>query len=74
MSISFKDYPISEEIMRALEGLSYQNPTEVQTKVIPPALEKKDLVVISQTGSGKTASYGIPICEMVEWEENKPQA
>ena len=73
MSISFKDYPISEEIMRALEGLSYQNPTEVQTKVIPPALEKKDLIVISQTGSGKTASYGIPICEMVEWEENKPQ-
>ena len=57
MSISFKDYPISEEIMRALEGLSYQNPTEVQTKVIPPALEKKDLIVNSQTGSGKTASF-----------------
>ena len=73
MSISFKDYPISQEIMRALDGLSYQNPTEVQAKVIPPALEKKDLIVISQTGSGKTASYGIPICEMVEWEENKPQ-
>ena len=28
----------------------------------------------SQTGSGKTASFGIPLCEMVEWEENKPQA
>src|SRR3954471_15018637 len=73
MSISFKDYPISKEIMRALSSLNYESPTEVQTKVIPPALEKKDLIVISQTGSGKTASYGIPICEMVEWEENKPQ-
>ena len=28
----------------------------------------------SQTGSGKTTSFGIPLCEMVEWEENKPQA
>ena len=37
-------------------------------------LEKIDLVVKSQTGSGKTASYGIPICELVDWEENKPQA
>ena len=74
MSTSFKDYKISEEIVRALASLNYESPTEVQGKVIPVALEKKDLVVKSQTGSGKTASFGIPICEMVEWEENKPQA
>ena len=37
-------------------------------------MENQDLVVKSQTGSGKTASYGIPICEMIEWEEKKPQA
>ena len=36
-------------------------------------MEKKDLIVKSQTGSGKTASFGIPICELVQWEENKPQ-
>jgi superfamily II DNA/RNA helicase len=70
----FKDYNVSEEIVRALDDLNYNIPTEVQAKVIPVALEKKDLVVKSQTGSGKTASFGIPICEMVEWEENKPQA
>ncbi len=46
----------------------------MQGEVIPVALKKKDLVVKSQTGSGKTASFGIPLCEMVEWEENKPQA
>ncbi|WP_064094054.1 DEAD/DEAH box helicase [Rossellomorea aquimaris] len=75
MSIKhFKDYPLSEEILRALSDLGYKNPTEVQSEVLPVALEKKDLVVRSQTGSGKTASFGIPICEMVEWEENKPQA
>lgn len=73
MSTSFKDYKLSEEIVRALSSLNYESPTEVQSKVIPVALEKKDLVVKSQTGSGKTASFGIPICELVDWEENKPQ-
>ena len=42
--------------------------------MIPSCLEKKDIVVKSQTGSGKTASFGIPLCELVDWEENKPQA
>jgi ATP-dependent RNA helicase DeaD len=72
--LSFKDYKLSDEIIRALEGLGYEEPTEVQSKVIPVALEQKDLAVKSQTGSGKTAAFGIPICEMVDWEENKPQA
>lgn len=71
---SFKDYQLSDEIVKALDSLEYENPTAVQRKVIPLALEKKDLVVKSQTGSGKTASYGIPICELVDWKENKPQA
>lgn len=73
MNTNFEDYHLSPEIMKALQGLNYQSPTEVQGKVIPLALENKDVMVISQTGSGKTASYGIPICEKVQWEENKPQ-
>jgi superfamily II DNA/RNA helicase len=72
--LNFTDYTLSDEIVRALESLGYQRPTEVQREVIPVALKKRDLVVKSQTGSGKTASFGIPICEMVDWEENKPQA
>ncbi|WP_191557191.1 DEAD/DEAH box helicase [Metabacillus idriensis] len=71
---SFNNYKLSSEIVSALDSLNYTEPTEVQDKVIPVALEKKDLVVKSQTGSGKTASFGIPLCEMAEWEENKPQA
>lgn len=70
---NFKDYRISPEIIRALSGLQYITPTKVQEEVIPFLLENRDLVVKSQTGSGKTAAYGIPLCEMVEWEENKPQ-
>ena len=71
---SFNDYDLSDEIKKALSGLGYEQPTEVQTKVIPLVLDRLDLVVKSQTGSGKTASYGIPICEKVDWQENKPQA
>ncbi|MEH7419479.1 DEAD/DEAH box helicase [Neobacillus drentensis] len=70
----FEDYNLSAEIRRSLEVLKYEAPTEVQSKVIPLALSNQDLVVKSQTGSGKTASFGIPICEMIEWEEKLPQA
>lgn len=72
--VNFKDYKLSEEILKALAGLKYENPTEVQSRVIPIALQSRDLVVQSQTGSGKTAAFGIPICDMIDWEENRPQA
>ncbi|KAA0546267.1 DEAD/DEAH box helicase [Bacillus sp. BGMRC 2118] len=72
--MNFNDYQLSDEIKRALNVLKYENPTEVQREVIPQALEQKDLVVKSQTGSGKTASFGIPICELIQWEEKLPQA
>ncbi|MEH6943287.1 DEAD/DEAH box helicase [Bacillus sp. JJ722] len=73
-TITFHSFPLSKEILRALESLQYKEPTEVQSKVIPVALKQQDHVVKSQTGSGKTASYAIPICEMIDWLENKPQA
>ena len=71
---SYADYDLSDEIKRAIAVLKYETPTEVQSEVIPLAMEKQDLVVKSQTGSGKTAAYSIPVCEMIEWEEKKPQA
>ncbi len=72
--VKFHDFLLSDEIKRALKGLEYEIPTEVQQQVIPFALEKKDLFVKAQTGSGKTGAYAIPICELIEWLENKPQA
>lgn len=71
---SFNNLSLSSDIKRALKELGYAEPTDVQAAVIPAALAKKDIVVKSQTGSGKTASFGIPLCELVDWEENKPQA
>jgi superfamily II DNA/RNA helicase len=70
---NFKNYQLSDEIRRALEVLKYETPTEVQQEVIPRALEGQDLVVKSKTGSGKTAAFGIPVCEKVVWEEKNPQ-
>jgi Superfamily II DNA and RNA helicases len=70
----FKDFNISDDINRALRGLEFDQPTEVQHRVIPFALENNDLVIKAQTGSGKTAAYAIPICELIDWLENKPQA
>ncbi len=69
----FRDLKIDVKIAMAIEQLGYQEPTEVQQKVIPVALEGQDLTVKSKTGSGKTAAYAIPLCQLVNWEENKPQ-
>lgn len=70
----FRLYKFSKEIVHAIDKLGYEEPTPVQQWVIPLVLEQRDVIVRSQTGSGKTAAYAIPICEMVEWIENKPQA
>ena len=71
---TFEDFAISEEIVTALKALRYFKPTQVQQEVIPLTLKGKDIIVESQTGSGKTVSFGVPLCESVSWEENRPQA
>jgi ATP-dependent RNA helicase DeaD len=71
---NFNDYQLSSELLKAISMLHYKSPTKVQEQVIPAVLEQKDIIVKSQTGSGKTAAFAIPICELVDWDENKPQA
>ena len=71
---TFESFAISEEIVTALKALRYFKPTQVQQEVIPMTLKGKDIIIESQTGSGKTVSFGVPLCEIVNWEENRPQA
>lgn len=71
---SFESFGVSSDITKALTSLRYFNPTAVQEAVIPMALNNQDIIVESQTGSGKTVAFGIPLCEQAVWEENKPQA
>jgi len=70
----FKDYNLSEEILKALNLLGFKNPTKVQEEVIALALLNKDLVVKSKTGSGKTGAFGIPICSNIDLEVKNPKA
>jgi len=67
----FEDLNLGKEILKALDNLGFVEPSEVQKAVIPKMLSNQDLVVKSQTGSGKTASFGIPLCELINSEENK---
>ncbi|WMJ79263.1 DEAD/DEAH box helicase [Clostridium sp. MB40-C1] len=71
---NFKDFGLNKEILSVLEKLGYETPSKVQKEAIPLALKGQDIIVKSQTGSGKTAAFGIPLCEKIELEEKKPQA
>ena len=71
---NFNEFQLSGELLKAISLLKFINPTKVQVQVIPAVLAQKDIIVKSQTGSGKTAAFAIPICELVDWEQNKPQA
>lgn len=73
-NMKFEEFNISEEILKSIDSLGYKNPSEVQAAVIPTALLGKDIIVKSQTGSGKTAAFAIPLCESAHTEETEPQA
>ena len=66
MNYQFIDFKLNKYILKALRNLEYIVPTKVQNKVIPVLLNKEDVVVKSKTGSGKTASFAIPLCESVD--------
>ncbi|MCK8058041.1 MULTISPECIES: DEAD/DEAH box helicase [unclassified Fusibacter] len=71
--MKFKDFELDNQIKRALSELGFVYPLEVQQQTIPKILEGVDLIVQSQTGSGKTAGFAIPICEKIDVELESPQ-
>ena len=74
MNKKFEDFKLDKYIIKALYNLNYTIPSKVQEEVIPRLLKKEDVIVKSKTGSGKTASFGIPICENIDIENNNVQA
>lgn len=73
MEKNFKDLGISPPILKALQAMGFERPTEIQEKAIPHALDKEDLVVKSKTGSGKTAVFGITMLQLIDFESGGPQ-
>ncbi len=64
---SFSDLGLSPQLLVAIEGLGYKQPTLIQEKVIPFLLSgKEDLVALAQTGTGKTAAFGLPLIDLVD--------
>ena len=74
MNKKFEDFNLDKYIIKALYNLNYTIPSKVQEEVIPRLLKKEDVIAKSKTGSGKTASFGIPICENIDIENNNVQA
>lgn len=60
----FSNLGLNQRINKALKENTYKNPTSIQEKVIPLILQKKDIMAKAQTGSGKTASFVLPILEL----------
>ena len=67
-------FDISEETLRAIADMGYQRPTPIQEMTIEPLLRGKDLIGQAQTGTGKTAAFGIPMVEAVDASEKTTQA
>ena len=63
--MQFSEMNLIPEILRAVEEIGYTEPTDIQIRAIPVLLDGKDLIGRSNTGTGKTAAFGIPIVQMV---------
>lgn len=72
--MQFSELPINKSILKAVAEERFQRPTLVQEKTIPLVLEKKNVIVSAQTGTGKTAAFALPIIQLLfdkQVEENE---
>jgi len=71
---TFKELGLSEEILRRLEEMEFHTPSDIQRESIPQLLEgDRDFIGLAQTGTGKTAAFGLPLLEMVDPKERHTQ-
>lgn len=71
----FESYGLGKEITDAIKELGYENPTPIQEKTIPHLLSSdRDLVGLAQTGTGKTAAFGLPILNQIDLENKTTQS
>lgn len=72
---TFEELGVSSEIRKAIEELGYESPMPVQEEVIPYLLGSgNDVVALAQTGTGKTAAFGLPLIQKIDVKNHKPQA
>ena len=71
---TFAELGLSEQLLQALNDVGYQSPSPIQEQAIPPLLEGRDVIGQAQTGTGKTAAFGLPLLESVDPTEDDVQA
>lgn len=72
---TFEELGVAEPLRRAIEDLGFVQPMPVQERVIPRLLgDAKDIVALAQTGTGKTAAFGLPVLQRINPDERRPQA
>lgn len=69
--MGFEQFKINKQLLQAISDMGYEEPTEVQQKVIPQVFAGHDLFGIAQTGTGKTAAYLIPIIMNIKYSQGK---
>ncbi|HUV49526.1 MAG TPA: DEAD/DEAH box helicase [Anaerolineae bacterium] len=71
---TFAEIGISNDILKGLSSLGFQEPTPVQAQVIPLMLERQvDLISLAQTGTGKTAAFGVPLIQLTDIKNRQTQ-
>ena len=72
---TFEELGVSEQIRHAIEELGFEQPMPVQEEVIPYLLgTRNDVIALAQTGTGKTAAFGIPLLQRVDVRSHQTQA
>jgi ATP-dependent RNA helicase RhlE len=69
--MTFKDLGLSASLLKAVEQEGYHTPTPIQIKAIPEALQRRDILGLAQTGTGKTAAFALPILQLLDNEHLK---
>lgn len=71
--VRFLDLPLRSEVQHAIQKTGYEKPTPIQAEIIPHMLDGRDVLAQSQTGTGKTAAFALPILSRIEVGRKKPQ-
>ena len=73
MENTFEELRLRPELLDSIHELGFESPSPVQAKTIPIALSGRDIVGISQTGSGKTAAFTLPALQAIDIDLKAPQ-
>jgi len=73
-TIKFSELAISEELQQAIAEMGFENATPIQSQAIPHILEGRDIIGQAQTGTGKTAAFGVPLIDSIDAQDRSIQA